>query len=239
MSVTSFEEFHKSFLGKLQSPHFGDPPYSEPNKPSAATKELKKRGGYAIFTQEFLSSIYQILYEYCQLKDVQPHVNGSAKHANRKLAALWNEMKAVQAMKRSLEKSERNTLGLPLAEGRNRLRTALLDYESEIRRHQEYFNSLVNQAVRKPALGQVRWEPVLKLDKYSLPTLKKKAPDQWVYDRLDQILEREMQPLRISKMTRYRVMSALLESVGVKVKPITFKLHRRRSNDAENSVTKS
>jgi hypothetical protein len=239
MSVISFEEFHKSFLGTLQSPLFADSETSKPSGISAATKELRKKRGYDIFTKGFLRSIYKILREHSELRDEQPRVQGTAKKLNLKLAALRNEMVAVQAMKRSLGKSEPNTKDLPLAEGRNRLRAALLDYESEIRKHQEYFNSMVNPAVRKTTLGRVRWEPVLKLDKYSLPTLKKKAPDQWLYERLDQILKRKMQPLRISKMTRYRVMSALLESVGLEIKPITFKQHRRRSDGRKTSVTKS
>jgi|SRR5579862_6366356 len=221
--LISFDDFQKSFLGKLGSPDFGNLPYSEPNEPSAATKELQKKRGYDIFTREFLSSIYQILCEHDGLKKEQIVVRATATELNPKLAALRNEMVAVQAIKKRLEDSESNIKGLHLAEARNRLNAALLDYESEIQKRQAYFNSMVNPAARNPNLGKVRFEPVLKPDKYSLPTLKKKAPDQWLYRQLDQTLEAEMQPLHISAATRYRVMSALLETVGVDIQPITLK----------------
>ncbi len=224
--LISFDDFQKSFLGKLGSPDFGNPLYSEPGKPSAATKELrkkKKKFGYDIFTPDFLHSLYQILCEHDGLKKELIVVRATATELNPKLAALRNEMVAVQAMKKRLEESESNINGLHLAEARHRLNAALLDYESEIQKRQAYFNSMVNPAVRNPNLGGVRFEPVLKPDKYSLPTLKKKAPDQWLYRQLDQILEAEMQPLRISAATRYRVMSALLETVGVDIQPITLK----------------
>jgi hypothetical protein len=239
LPVDSFEEFETDFLQKLHAASFGDAPYGEPNAVSAATKELRRKQGYDIFTKTFLRSIYQLLCEHSRLAQEQLRVHEIKKQVNPKLVTLLNQMEAVQAMKRSIERSEPRMQDLPLTETRGRLKEALLDYESDIRKYQDYFNSMVNPAVRKAALGKVRWEPVLKPDNYSLSSLKKKAPDKWIYDKLDQMLTMKMEPLRISKITRYRVMSALLQSVELDIKPITFKLHRRRRNGAKRSVTKS
>jgi hypothetical protein len=239
ISVVSFDNFRTAFLFNLHSPLFADSDNSRPVNAgiSAATKELRKKNGYAIFTAAFLESIYEILTEHSELKDEQAQVKESAKKLNSKLAAMQNEMAAVRAFSAHLERLAGNTAASALANCRYRLQTALVDYEAEIRRNQEHFNSLVNPAVRKRALGKVRWEPALKLDNYSLQSLEKKAPDKWVYEQLDEALKREM--WQISAITRYRVMSALLEAVGVNIQPITFKLHRRRNNRGVLSGTKS
>ena len=226
--MVSFKKFHESFQQKLQSPLFADSETSKPGETSAATKELRKKGGYDIFTKKFLRSLYQTLREYSRLKGEQSRVCKKAKNINPKLAEMWNELKAVETMKRRLENLDFKSEPGPLTQGRNRLKAAILDYESEIRREQDRLNSMVNPAARNSRLGRVRFEPVLRGDKYYLPTLKKKAPDHWVYDRLDQSLAAAMQPLGISDITRYRIMSALLESVGVNIKPITFKQHPPR-----------
>jgi len=230
--LVSIEQFRESFLEKLKSPLFADSDSdtSRPSGTSVATKELRKRRGYDVFTEKFLASIYEILLEYCQLRDEQRRVRGIAKKINPKLAVLRNEMKAVQAMAKKVESLERNPQARSLAEARNRLRAALQNYESDIRRQQDCFNAMVNPAVRKTTLGRVQFENVLKLDKYSLATLRKKAPEYWVCERLNQVLARTMQPLGISDMTRYRVISALLEYVGLNIKPITFKQHRPKKD---------
>jgi hypothetical protein len=221
--MVTFEEFQKAFLGNLRSREFAREPYSQRGAKSPAAKELELKRAYDVFSHPFLMSVYRLLIEHSRLANEQRKIDELAKRNRIKLIKLGNAIETVMAVKKRLRGVQGNTQGLIEPEVWERVQRALSDCESEVRKAQVYWASVLHPDKRGAYSSKVRWEHVLKLYKYDLPSLKKKAPDQWLYQTLNDELIKALAKSKISAMTRYRIMSALLSAFGLKAEPGTLK----------------
>jgi hypothetical protein len=235
----SFEEFKRAVLENLQSPLFAESSSSKPSQLSPATKELKRKEAYPHFTDGLLRASYQLLGEHLRLVVEQQHIRDIRKEYIPKLITLRNTGMTIASVKKRLEQLAEKMRGLVELKFWKRANDALSDWEGEVYEYHRLLSSLLHPALRQPpALSKVRWEALFKDYKYELPSLKKKAPDQWLYDALNEMLEKKLAKLELTKMTRYRIMSALLKPFGLNVQPITFKLHFESKKTASTSPVK-
>jgi hypothetical protein len=142
-----------------------------------------------------------------------------------KVLKLRNARRTVVSVRNTLGTVENNTRGLVDPELWGRAKSVLSELESELGNNLEFHSSRLHPVLRKLPAGKVRWELVLKDYMYELPSMKKKAVDQWLYKALNDTVEKKLAKVRISKMTRYRIMSALLKPLGLTVDAMTLKLH--------------
>jgi hypothetical protein len=221
----SFEKFLNLFLTDLQSPTFGAEPHSQqPGTRSPAAKELDRNGVRDVFTRSYLKSVYNLLNEHARLKREQGRIHNLTRQNSRKLVKLRNAIRTVTSAKGRFKTVEKNTQGIVDPAVWERVQRVLSDCEAEMQSCEEYLASMLHPAERRSYASKVRWEPILKLYDYKLQALKKKAPDQWLYGTLNNRLVKKLAKLKISDMTRYRIMSAVLLTCGIDVKPTTFKL---------------
>ena len=235
--MVSFESFKAAFLAQLSGDHFGgDPQDIKPGKLSAAAKELKRKQTHPLLSApEFLNSMYRLLQEHHRLVDEQQKIRSGTQDATRTLTKFLNARRSLSSIHRRLKVVQDN-MGRLLDLGIwARLYAALDNFESEVHEREKSFVANLHPAERKPYQLKPKFENVLKSYNYSLATLKKKAPDQWLYESLDSALVLALHRCRISAMTRYRIMSALLSAAGVIVKPITIKQYFQEKRRASTT----
>jgi hypothetical protein len=221
----SFTKYQKIVLRDLRSPTFAAEPYSQPEGArSAAAKELERKHASRRFTKDFLKQSYNVLREHARLRHEQQLIRNLTEEQRPKLVKLKNALNTIKSMKKRLAEVKRNVGWLidPAVWGQTE--EALADCERQLRSREESLSAMLHPAKRKSYASKVHWEPVLKAYDYELPSLKKKAPDQWLYRTLHDVLMKELAEAKITDMTRYRIMSSLLSPCGIKVQPITFKL---------------
>jgi hypothetical protein len=236
----TFEEFQRAFLLELNSDRFAESPNSRPGaKQSATAKEFRRTGAICRFDEDFLRSIYQLVAEHSRLLDERRRISDIRQESVPSLVRLRNAMKTVVSVKKQLAEVEKNIQGLADPEVWRQVKAVLAGLESEIRTKQDSHTSRLHPLDRDPPAIKVKWEPVLKGHNYSLASLKKKAPDQWLYQVLNDTLESRLVGLRISKMTRYRIMSAVLKPFGLNVQAMTFKLYFESKKKTALPVKKS
>jgi hypothetical protein len=234
-----FESFRKIFLDNVRSKTFAEESFPEPGAQSPAAKELRKSGADSAFSDNFLRSIHRLLREYFRLVNEQSVVRGIKKKNSAKIIKLGDALRTVQAVRARLKMVEANTRELISWEVWPRVQQALEDCESSVRNIREYWMAEIHPTERDFIFPKVKWELVLKPYNYELATLKKKAPDQWLYETLNARLEEKLKPFKISDMTRYRIMSALLAPDGVNVKAITLKQYFSAQKAAANNLLKN
>jgi hypothetical protein len=234
----TFEEFRKAVLETLQSPVFAEPPLSQPGSLSASAKELRHKQAYPLFTEEFFRAPYKLLEEYLSLLGEQKRIRDTRKEYVPKMIIVRNTAKTVAFLKRRVARLAEKTRVID-HEYWQRAIAALSDCEYQLYRYHSSMTSLLHPASRQPpAMSELRWEGVLKSYKYKLPSLKRKAPDQWLYDALNHMLEKNLAKVELSKMTRYRIMASFLKPFGLNVQPITLKLHFESKKAASDSPVK-
>lgn len=239
--MLTFDSFQSSFLNRLTSKDFGALPYSNvPGAESPTTKEFKRKNAYEVFSGPLLLEIYGLLSEHARLINEQSKIFAITDINRPTITKLRNARRTIAAIGKKLKAVKENTGGLIDAGAWSRICKALKDFDDEVRDIQWRYVTRLHPAERKSDGKLGRWDSILKLYNYEFPTLKKKTPDQWLYDALDSLLIHELAQLKISAITRYRIMSALLSTYGMEVAPSTFKLRvRSRKSVNKSSVKKS
>jgi hypothetical protein len=225
--MVSFESFQAAFLAQLSADHFGgDPEEIEPGTLSAAAKELKNKRAHPLLSApDFLISMYRLVQEHDRLVNEQPKIRSGTRDATPMLTKFLNARRSLSSIRRRLKVVQDN-IGSFLDPGMwARLYAALDNFESDVHEREKSFVANLHPAERQPHHMKPKFENVLKPYDYSLATLRKKAPDQWLYENLYSALVLTPRQRRISAMTRYRIVAALLSAAGLTVKPITIKQH--------------
>ena len=235
--MVSFESFQAAFLAQLSADHFGGVPEDiEPGTLSAAAKELKtKRTRPLLSAPGFLMGIFRLVSEHDRLVAEQRNIRSGTHTSRPILTRFLNARRSLKSIHRKLEVVQGNMEGLLEPALWARFYVALDDFEYEMHEREKSFVADLHPAERKPYQLKPKFENVLKSYNYSLATLRKKAPDQWLYESLDSALVLALRRCHISAITRYRIMSALLSAAGVIVKPITIKQYFQEKKRASTT----
>lgn len=224
--MISFSSFRDAFLRDLASSEFGEEPGAiVPGSSSPAAKELRdKKAAAALRRSNFLKSIHQMLKERERLTKEQTQVRVAAGELRPFIVKLRNAQKTMATIEHRLEDLMASLKFIDL-ESFYQARERIKDCREKLRVREGELLLTLHPSMREKHWTAHGWEPILKPFRYNLPTLRIKAPDQWLLDTMNSTIIQmyEANDKRISDMTRYRIMSAIFKAAQLRISAITIK----------------
>jgi hypothetical protein len=222
MGQKSFKRFRTKFTDAISSPALGEPPRykqrADENGQSPASKELRETkllGG--LLSENFCRTIYRLSQRYQQLEAARQEV---PQISRRMRPAIEQYRLAVNHLRRcaqDLEKFEKKYGSLIENQAMHKIasvRVLMEDVTYELESRSKILVSNVHQKHRKKHYEPSEWDLLFTLHNYPLEKITSKAPDQWFLTNanvaLAELVKRKR--LRVSDMTRFKVLSAICGS---------------------------
>lgn len=226
----TFDDFGREFLRLLASPDFGEKPYAVMGKQKgAAAKEIARAGIVAMLSRgTFLRSSHRALKEHVRLVKEQDNVRRAAHDAGKKIKRLRDAQQTVATLQRKIRALDQNLSEIVAESVRQHFDNAHRQLEQASCRLlgvEKHFGSSVHPEERgkhdKNASGKNKyklgWKPLLRPFDYDLDTLRKKAPEQWLFETLNVKLKHIFRraSTTVSDITRYKIIAAVMGSGGL------------------------
>jgi hypothetical protein len=236
--MVSFSSFRDAFLRDLASSEFGEEPDTIlPGSFSPAAKELReKKADIPLSKSNFLKSIHQMLNERERLAKEQAQVRVAAAELRPVIVKLRSAQKTMATVEHKLGNLIASLKLIDL-ESFYQAIERIKDCRAQLRAREGELLLTLHPSTREKHWIAHGWEPVVKPFKYSLRTLRIKAPDQWLFERMNsEIMQMyEAEGMRMSQMTRYRIMFAIFKAVHVHTPAITIKQYFQSKKNAKSA----
>jgi hypothetical protein len=213
MNLPSFEDFCSAFVEQIDSPAFGEPQNFAPEqgdpRKSPASRELHNTGmSHQLRKPVFLRTIYNLMREHQRLEAERQKVRPFEKKLRPQIRRNQIAQKRLLTLARSLRGSflskYRNLLGDQLEQEIYLIAEKIEDVAFSLRQKERLHVSRLHPAVRRKG-DEPQWIPVLKDVDYDLSKISVKAPDQWLYEQIDDELKgmsKRKQNYTLTQMTR-------------------------------------
>jgi hypothetical protein len=235
--VSTFKDFRQAFTQQLSLPYFGEKDiYSvDQHSKSAGAKELQKSGAKDVLLKAaFLRRVHRLLREYARLVQEQKKVCQVSADLGRSIKKYRDDQKTLRSLQKGIAKfitrqKKEHLLAAHVLDHLEKARKELRFVEDVFADVEKTQASYVHPEMRrKHDTGAPRtkyeiskFKPLLPQFDYELHSMRKKAPMQWLLATLDLELRRSFrcEQKEVTEITRYRVISSILKSAGLKPIP--------------------
>jgi hypothetical protein len=241
--VASFKQFSDQFLCQLYSRDFGrsasDRLQALPGSVSSAAKEISVPGITELLSRPtFLRKLHHAGQQYQKLvrerlrsvehkRKIRPYIT-KLRNARKTLRSLHQKIRVLDKQTSSTVEWETRTYLHEAIRCLDAVESILFDRESTL-------VSQIHPRLRKGQDTASRWQLLLMPYEYDLPTLKQKAPEQWLLVEINRMVVRLIGQLTITELTRCTVLTVILECLGVgRMEPTTIKAYLGRLQKARS-----
>lgn len=237
--MVTIQQFSGAFLQRLNAPDFGLSAYqsslTEPGSLTPAAKEIHAKRLQAMLSSPvFLQQIHQLGSQHQHLAQAQQLALQHKRTTRPLVTALRNARETLGSLQKkiaSLDDQVSSFLGWTT---RMQLHEAIRNLKAVESRLSELEGMKVSEiypplrtAVDKPSQWTVI--PWLKPYDYPLPTLRTRAPDQWLIVQLDNFLAQSLCRQHVTERTRCTIITVLFECLGLgRLEPTTIETYLRR-----------
>jgi hypothetical protein len=254
--IAKFSTFRDEFLNALSLSDFGEEKIdsTSSDKKSAGAKEIERTGVYRVLrVVTFLRPIHRLMRECIRLTEEQKRIRQLSSKSGRAIKKLRNVQATLQRMQAGVEDVEnrlKEIAALDLRELLYKVRKDLELIQADVSDLEKSHVARIHPQLRakhdKTSPHQLkfelpRWKSLLPPYEYPLSSLKKRATQQWLVEKLYRVLRKRLKErdMKLSKATRYRVISALMDAGGLPhVAPDTIKEYfaEKRKSQAQAAI---
>ena len=237
MNLPSFKDFCSAFVEQIDSAAFGEPQnfapeHGDPRK-SPASRELHNNTGMSHHLRKplFLRTIYNLMREHQRLEaerqKVRPYEKSLRPLILRNKKAQKRLLTLANLLKDSFLSKYRSLLGDQLEQEIYSIAEKIEDVAFSLKQREKSYVSQIHPAIRRKGDEPSRWSPILKDVEYDLSKISVKAPDQWLYEQIDDELKgmsKRKQNYALTQMTRMKLIAALIKAARIAcVEPVAIK----------------
>lgn len=243
MTHVAFRNFQKDFTQRLASRSLRAVPGESINKDSPAIRQIRSRGVTELLkNHRFLRSVHRLVKNYTsrvQQKEEMISTHREFTSAVKQVRYAQRTLRTLQSRVRDIDQRLEPWLGLT----RRDLFYEILEKVEDAARVMEKFESELVSSLpthkRKPYYRTSKWESLIELYDHSSADLREKRTMQRLWTQINQKLLVLLTGRKISAMTRFTILSALLEAGGIgSIEPTALKQHFFEQQKANGGQTR-
>jgi hypothetical protein len=238
--MVTLTNFREAFLREIEARDFGDPgslPEYQADALTPGARELRTTEAIAALrAPSLLQRFHRLLRKYERLMKEQDEVRRTSHDASRVITKVRNARKTLTTLKLKTLALDAQLETLMDWQFREHLHAAskefgiAADLLEQLEKTQASTIHPAERAVHdkkepKSKYQTSPWKQLIKPYDYDLQSLKKKAPQQWLFEELNSaLIARFKGNLELSDLTRYRIIAAACTSGGLgTIQPLTIK----------------